>query len=121
VNYGGIFDFDVKSERLGAVSKELEDPKIWDEPQRAQELSRERKQLEGVVGTLTQLQSDLADSAELFAMARSESDDATVRSVQTDVAKIARVVDDLEFRRMFNQPLDPANCFIDIQAGSGGT
>ena len=121
MNCGGIFDFDVKSERLGSVSKELEDPKIWDDPQRAQELSRERKQLESVVESLTKLHSELADSTELFGMARSEGDDATVASVQADVAKIAKVVDDLEFRRMFNQPLDPANCFIDIQAGSGGT
>ena len=120
-NCGGIFDFDVKAERLGAVAKELEDPKIWDDPQRAQELGREKKQLEGVVDVLTRLQSDLADSAELFGLARTEGDDATVRSVQDDVAKIAKVVDDLEFRRMFSHPLDPANCFIDIQAGSGGT
>src|SRR5450432_3841013 len=100
VNCGGIFDFDVKAERLGAVSKELEDPKIWDDPQRAHELSRERKQLEGVVDTLTQLQSELADSTELFGLARSEADDATVHSVQGDVAKIGKVVADLEFRRM---------------------
>jgi len=70
---------------------------------------------------LAQLQSDLADSAELFGLARAEGDDATVHAVQADVAKIGAVVADLEFRRMFNQPLDPANCFIDIQAGSGGT
>ena len=57
----------------------------------------------------------------MFGLARAEGDDATVRSIQGDVGKIAKVVDDLEFRRMFNQPLDPANCFIDIQAGSGGT
>jgi len=121
VNCGGIFDFDVKAERLGAVSKELEDPKVWDDPARAQELGREKKQLEVVVHSLTQLTSDLSDSTELFGLARAEGDDATVRSIQGDVGKIAKVVDDLEFRRMFNQPLDPANCFIDIQAGSGGT
>jgi peptide chain release factor 2 len=121
VNCGGIFDFDVKAERLGAVSKELEDPRIWDDPLRAQDLSRERKQLEDVVHVLTQLQSDLGDSAELFGLARAEGDDATVKSVHGDVEKIGRVVADLEFRRMFNQPLDPANCFIDVQAGSGGT
>ncbi len=120
-NCGGIFDFDVKAERLGAVAKELEDPKIWDDPQRAQELGREKKQLEGVVDVLAQLQTELADSTELFGLARSEADDATVRAVQGDVAKIGKVVADLEFRRMFSHPLDPANCFIDIQAGSGGT
>ena len=121
MNCGGIFDFDVKAERSGAVSKELEDPKSWDDPTRAQELGREKKQLEGVVDALTHLHSDLADSTELFGLARAEGDDATVLAVQGDVAKIGKIVDDLEFRADVNQPLDPANCFIDIQAGSGGT
>src|SRR4029453_17514539 len=67
------------------------------------------------------LQSELADSSELFSLARAEADEATVRAVQGDVAKIGKAVENLEFRRMFNHPLDPANCFIDIQAGSGGT
>jgi peptide chain release factor 2 len=111
----------VKAERLGAVAKELEDPKIWDDPQRAQELGKEKKQLDDVVGALTQLDADLTDGTELFELARAEGDDATLRAVEGDVAKIGAKVADLEFRRMFNQPLDPANCFIDIQAGSGGT
>ena len=111
----------MKSERLGAVSKELEDPKIWDDQTRAQELGKEKKQLDDVVGALTQLGADLTDSTELFELARAEGDDATLHAVESDVAKIGVKVADLEFRRMFNQPLDPANCFIDIQAGSGGT
>ena len=111
----------MKSERLGAVSKELEDPRIWDDQERAQELGKEKKQLDDVVGALTQLDADLTDSTELFELARAEGDDATLRAVDGDVAKIGAKVADLEFRRMFNQPLDPANCFIDIQAGSGGT
>jgi peptide chain release factor 2 len=118
---GGIFDFDVKSERLAVVARELEDPKIWDDPQRAQELGREKKQLDGIVGTITELDAGLGDSRELFELARAEGDDATLRAVQHDVAKLAKTVADFEFRRMFNNPMDPANCFIDIQAGSGGT
>jgi len=73
------------------------------------------------VGTLTTIGTSLADSGELFEIARSEGDDATLEAVDKDVASIATSVGDLEFRRMFSNPLDPANCFIDIQAGSGGT
>jgi peptide chain release factor 2 len=120
-NCGGIFDFDVKSQRLATVSSELEDPKIWDNPERAQELGKEKKQLDDIVTALTAIGGELADSAELFALARSEGDDATLVAVESDVAKIGAQVAALEFRRMFNHPLDPANCFIDIQAGSGGT
>jgi len=107
--------------RLEEVTRELEDPKIWDDPKRAQELGKERKTLEGVVGTLTTLDAGLRDSGELFELARADADDATLEAVATDVAAIEKSAADLEFRRMFSDPMDPANCFIDIQAGSGGT
>jgi peptide chain release factor 2 len=111
----------VKSERLAVVSRELEDPRIWDSPERAQALGKEKKELDGIVGTLTELESGLADSEELFELARAESDDATMLAVKDDVDRLGAIVGNLEFRRMFSNPLDPANCFIDIQAGSGGT
>ena len=65
--------------------------------------------------------SQLDDARELFEMARAENDDATLLSVLSDLEKIQKDVADLEFRRMFNNPLDPNNCFMDIQAGAGGT
>jgi len=111
----------VKSTRLAEVAKELEDPKIWDNPQRAQELGKEKKQLEDVVVALSDLDTGLGDSAELFELARAENDDATVEAVASDVADLEKDVEGLEFRRMFSNPMDPASCFVDIQAGSGGT
>ena len=120
-SFGGIFDYDVKAERLAVVTRELEDPRVWDNPQRAQELGKEKKQLDGIVGALTTIDGALDDGRELFELARSESDAATMVAVREDVATLAGRVEDLEFRRMFNDPMDPANCFIDIQAGSGGT
>ena len=111
----------MKAVRLTEVTRELEDPKIWDDPKRAQELGKERKALEGVVGTLTTLDAGLHDSSELFESARADADDATLEAVALDVAASEKIAADLEFRRMFSDPMDPANCFIDIQAGSGGT
>jgi peptide chain release factor 2 len=118
---GGIFDFDAKSERLTVVAKGLEDPKIWSDQKRAQELGREKKQLETVVGTLVGIDHDLKDTGELFELARSEGDDDTLRALQSDVQGLEKVVAEMEFRRMFHNPMDPNACFIDIQAGSGGT
>ncbi|MBL0291311.1 MAG: peptide chain release factor 2 [Betaproteobacteria bacterium] len=114
-------DFDVKANRLAEVNRELEDPKIWDDPQRAQDLGKEKKALDGVVTTLTALDTSLRDSAELFELARSDNDDPTLLAVAADVAGVEKGVAGLEFRRMFSHPMDPAPCFIDIQAGSGGT
>jgi peptide chain release factor 2 len=120
-NCGGIFDFDAKKGRLAALSRELEDPKLWDNPQRAQELGKEKKSLEAVVGTLERVDGGLGDARELFELARAEGDDATLSSISADTEKLEREVASLEFRRMFSNPLDPNNCFMDIQAGAGGT
>ena len=70
---------------------------------------------------LNKIQQDLNDSKELFEMAQAENDDESLESTATDIQDIERRVTELEFRRMFAHPMDPNNCFIDIQAGSGGT
>jgi len=70
---------------------------------------------------LTDVSGRLRDAAELFELARAEADDATLVAIEGDAAGVERTVASLEFRRMFSNPLDPANCFMDIQAGSGGT
>ena len=94
---------------------------MWNDQKRAQELGREKKTLDSTVGTLTGIGLGLKDAKELFDMARAENDDRTLLSVSSDVEKISRGIEDLEFRRMFNNPLDPNSCFMDIQAGAGGT
>ena len=70
---------------------------------------------------LDRVESGLKDAAELFEMARAENDDDTLVAVRNDLEGIEADVGQLEFRRMFNNPADPSNCFLDIQAGAGGT
>jgi peptide chain release factor 2 len=120
-NFGGIFDFDRKSEKLEQVNQELEDPTIWSDQKRAQELGKEKKALEGVVLTLEKAKTDLADATDLFAMAREEGDDDTLEAVSADADTIKGIIEAMEFRRMFSNPMDHASAFIDIQAGAGGT
>jgi peptide chain release factor 2 len=103
------------------VERQLAEPAVWNDQKRAQELGREKKSLDSTVGTLTGIDLGLKDAKELFDMARAESDDGTLLSVFSDVEKIQRDIENLEFRRMFNNPLDPNSCFMDIQAGAGGT
>ena len=118
---GGIFDFEAKQARLAAVDSDLEDPKVWDDPKRAQELGKEKKHLEAVVGSLSAVDGGIRDAQDLFALAREENDDATLVALERDVAGLEQAVAGMEFRRMFSDPLDPNNCFVDIQAGAGGT
>jgi len=121
VSYGGIFDYDHKRERLTLLNLELEDPKIWDDAKRAQELGREKKALEDIVLVLEDVAAGLADCRELFDMGREEGDDDTLHAVEADAGGIEEKVAGLEFRRMFNNPQDPNPCFLEIQAGAGGT
>ncbi|MDH4285325.1 MAG: peptide chain release factor 2 [Gallionellaceae bacterium] len=114
-------DFDAKQERLTEVIILAEDPATWQDSKRAQELGRERKMLEGIVLTLKQLDQNLNDTTELLEMVREENDEAGLQSIAADAQEMEKVVAGMEFRRMFSNPADPNNCFVDIQAGAGGT
>ena len=120
-NCGGIFDYDGKQERLAEVVVLAEDPAVWQDNKRSQELGRERKMLEGIVLNLQQVEHSLNDNSELMEMALAESDDASLMSIAADIEQTEKLVADMEFRRMFSGELDASNCFLDIQAGSGGT
>jgi peptide chain release factor 2 len=74
-----------------------------------------------VVLTLQQVGAGAADARELFQLAREDDDDATMEQIGREAAKLEKEVAQVEFRRMFSHPLDSGNCFVDIQAGSGGT
>jgi len=94
---------------------------VWSDNKRAQELGRERKSLESLVGTFNRLDSGLRDAQELFEIAKAERDDATLVALEKDARALEGTVANMEFRRMFSNPMDPNNSFLDIQAGSGGT
>ncbi|KTC65616.1 peptide chain release factor 2 (plasmid) [Legionella adelaidensis] len=119
--FGGIFDFEQKQERLEEVVRELESPSIWDNPEHAQALGKERAQLEEVVHTLQNLKQSIIDLKELFDLARSEEDDATIHALSADLDAVQKQIEKLEFRRMFSGKMDKANAYLDIQSGSGGT
>lgn len=118
---GGIFDYDGRRERLEEVSRELEDPSIWDNAERAQELSRERVSLDKSVSAQHAVISGVEDAEDLLTMALDESDQDTLASIGSDLQSIERAVAELEFQRMFAGEMDDRPCFVDIQAGSGGT
>ena len=118
---GGIFDYPAKERKLSEVNAALEDPKVWDNPKRAQELGKEKKSLEDVVHVIDRLTSELTDNTELFDMSKGDGDEAGMTAIEGEAAQVAVEVEKMEFRRMFNNPADPLNAFLDIQAGAGGT
>ena len=118
---GGIFDYAGKRDRLEEVSRELENPNVWSDPERAQSLGRERAQLDQVVSTLDRVGQALEDNAGLLEMAIEEEDPDTLEAVAADLSQVEERVERLEFQRMFSGEMDDRPCFLDIQAGSGGT
>ena len=118
---GGIFDYAVKQDRLKEVELELAEPSVWDEPEKAQALGRERASLEAVVTTIEVLDAGCNDASDLLDLAVEEDDEDTAHSVEQDLAGLESELEKLEFRRMFSGETDANNAYLDIQAGSGGT
>jgi len=118
---GGIFDYEHKKELLTEVVRELEQPEVWNDPDRAQKLGKERSLLEKVVETISEMDEALTDATDLLDMAVEESDQGTVAEIESDLEGMESRVADLEFQRMFAGEMDPSNAFLDIQSGSGGT
>ncbi|MBU3057671.1 MULTISPECIES: peptide chain release factor 2 [Pseudomonas] len=117
----GYLDYDHKRDRLTEVERELEDPNVWNNPEYAQNLGRERAQLALIVETLDELHGGLADSRDLLDMAAEENDEGAVNDVAVEVERLRGILEKLEFRRMFSGEMDANNAYLDIQAGSGGT
>ena len=106
---------------MDEVTRELEDPDVWNKPERAQELGRERARLEATVKNLTELTGGIADSVDLLEMIVAEDDAASLATLEQDVAAIDERVSRMEFQRMFSNPMDGNPAYVDIQAGAGGT
>lgn len=108
-------------EQLEEVSRELESPDVWNNPERAQELGKQRSQYETIVNTIRTAEQGITEAVELLELAEMEDDESTVNSVIEDLNILEEKVAKLEFRRMFSGEMDINNAFLDIQSGSGGT
>ncbi|WP_372980761.1 peptide chain release factor 2 [Marinobacter sediminum] len=117
----GYLDYDQRSERLVEVERELELPTVWDDPERAQALGKERSDLELIVKTIDNLTNGLGDAESLLDLAAEEEDADTVAEIEADLESLDKELEKLEFRRMFSGEMDSNNAYLDIQAGSGGT
>ncbi|KFD01767.1 peptide chain release factor 2 [Rahnella aquatilis CIP 78.65 = ATCC 33071] len=119
--FGGIFDYDAKKERLEEVNAELEQPDVWNEPERAQALGKERSSLEAIVETIDELLQGAEDVTGLLELAVEADDEDTFNETVAELDVLTAKLEQLEFRRMFSGEYDSASCYLDIQAGSGGT
>ncbi|MBV1911107.1 MAG: peptide chain release factor 2 [Kangiellaceae bacterium] len=117
----GYLDYNERKERLTEVERELELPDVWNEPERAQALGKERSELEAIVTTIDKLDNGLDDSEDFLMMAVEENDQESVDELVAELDELEIYLEKLEFRRMFSGDMDTENAYIDIQSGSGGT
>ncbi|WP_158969696.1 peptide chain release factor 2 [Paraglaciecola sp. L3A3] len=117
----GYLDYDQKKERLEEVNRELESPDVWNEPERAQALGKEKVALELVVETIVQLEAGAEDVEGLVELAVEAEDQETFDEAESELAELVKKLEVLEFRRMFSGPNDANDGYLDIQSGSGGT
>lgn len=118
---GGCFDYDAKERRLLEVQRELENPHIWQSPEKAQQLGKEKSQLESVVLGLKHLSKRISDAVELIDFLKAEPDEHLFEEVKNEAHEITQKIEHLEFQRMFSGELDENNAYLEIQSGSGGT
>lgn len=118
---GGIFDLRTKQERLEEVNGLLEDPNIWNTPDKAQELGKEKTSLESVVHRFKALDQGFEDVLTLDEMAQEDNDPQTRDEAESEYAQLDSTLTSLEMERMFSGPHDNDPCYMDIQSGSGGT
>ena len=119
--YGGIFDLEAKAQRIAELDLLQQDPKTWSDRALNEKIGKEKRGLENIVNQAESLTHQIKDNQELFDLAMEEGDKATLNPPPLDTENISKLVDDVEFKRMFSNPMDPNNCFIDFQSGSGGT
>ncbi len=94
---------------------------MWEKPERAQALGREQSGLAGAIDAIDELESGAAELREWFALAREADDGELLREADAELEELLGKLEALEFRRMFAGERDPANAWLEIQAGSGGT
>lgn len=118
---GGIFDLDKKISQIGILEAQQQDPATWTDRSLSQSIGKEKRALETIVSQAEFLTNQLKDNQELFELALIENDIETLEMIQLDTERLEKLVDDIEFKRMFSGAMDSNNCFIDFQSGSGGT
>ncbi|MGY0398618.1 MAG: peptide chain release factor 2 [Ostreibacterium sp.] len=113
--------YDEKSERLEEISREIEAPDIWNNPDIAVKLSQEKTSLEKLVSALDFIHNTLVDSEEMLEIVALENDADTADAIITDITEAIKRLEELEFQRMFSGEADVTNAYLDVQSGSGGT
>jgi peptide chain release factor 2 len=118
---GGVFDWDVALRKLHELNARVEDPTLWDKPEAAQALMRERTRLANSVGAVQTLERDLADALEFAEMADAEGDEASLDDASAQLKRLKEMAGRAELEALLSGEADGNDCYVEINSGAGGT
>ncbi len=118
---GGIFDWDAANRRLDELNQQAEDPKLWDDPEAAQAMMRERTRLDHLVGGYKRIEQEYADAVELIELGAAEGDDGVVKEAEASLEKLRDEAAKRELESLLSGEADANDCYLEAHAGSGGT
>ncbi len=117
----GLFDLDASIVKLTVLTEQSEEPTLWDNPQAAQALMKEKSLLETNIGNYQKMAISLQDNIDLAAIAESEGDEGILDEVETSLKSLQITSAKFEIECLFSGEADGNNCFLEINAGAGGT
>ena len=118
---GGIFDWDQSLERISELNALAEDPNLWNNPENAQKLMRERTRLTNAIDGYRALENGLEDAVELVDLAEEEGDQETIEAAEADIAALQEKAEQARLETLLSGEADPNDAYLEIHAGSGGT
>jgi peptide chain release factor 2 len=116
-----FLDWDRALRRLDELNARVEDPKLWENPKEAESVMRERRRLDGAIGTVKQIAQEMADAVEFVELGEAEGDDDTVNEGLATLAALADRADADKVQALLAGEADANDTYLEIHAGAGGT
>ena len=116
-----VFKTESKEKRLDEIENQLTKEEVWSDLDLSQKLSKEKTSLEKILSSYKMVSDKVSDSQVLLDVSIEENDDSSIDEISNEVNEISRMIEELEFSRMFTKKMDPSSAYIEIQSGSGGT
>lgn len=117
----GLFDPDNTNKRIAELEKLSLSPDFWDDQQKAGNILKEKRILERTIETYNYINNGVMENAELAVIAEEESDEETIKQIEQELKNIVISAEKLETECLFSGEADGNNCFLEINAGAGGT
>ncbi|TDQ66428.1 peptide chain release factor 2 [Maritalea mobilis] len=115
------FDWDTAQSRLDELNQRAEDPEFWNDPQKAQEVMRDRQYLEGQIKSITELQATLTDNIDLIELGEMEGDNEVVEEAEKALIGLKTQTDRMQVETLLSGEADANDCYLEVHAGAGGT